>query len=60
MQYKLIENCHMENAVLGKDFNLGATSSFFHAFILMSQMDLHKFQNLSIVSHHHANNGALK
>jgi hypothetical protein len=33
MQYKLVEKCHMENAVLGKDLNLGVTSFFFHAFI---------------------------
>ncbi len=36
MQYKLIENYHMENAVPGKDFNLGATSSLFHAFAQMT------------------------
>ncbi len=29
MQYKLIENCHVENVVLGKNFNLGMTRSFF-------------------------------
>jgi hypothetical protein len=29
MQYKPIENCHMENAVLGKDLNLGVIGSFF-------------------------------
>jgi hypothetical protein len=38
MQYKLIENYHMENVVLGKDINLGTTSSFFHAFTLLNQM----------------------
>jgi hypothetical protein len=32
MHYKPIENCHEENAILGKDFNLGVTNSFFHAF----------------------------
>jgi hypothetical protein len=32
MQYKPIENCHMENTILGKDFNLGMSSSLFHAF----------------------------
>jgi hypothetical protein len=32
MQYKPIENYHMENAVLRKDFNLDAIGSFFHAF----------------------------
>jgi hypothetical protein len=35
MQYKPIENCHMENAILGKDFNLGTTNSFFHVFNLV-------------------------
>jgi hypothetical protein len=35
MQYKPIENYHMENVVLKKDFNLGATSFFFHAFTHM-------------------------
>jgi hypothetical protein len=33
MQYKPIKNCHVENVILGKDFNLGAIDSFFHAFI---------------------------
>jgi hypothetical protein len=32
MQYKPMQNYHMENVVLGKDFNLGVTGSFFHAF----------------------------
>jgi len=32
MQYKPIENYHMENVVLGKDFNLGVIGSFFCAF----------------------------
>jgi hypothetical protein len=32
MQYKPIENYHMENVVLGKDFNLGVISSFFLVF----------------------------
>jgi len=35
MEYKPIENYHVENAILGKDFNLGATSFLFHAFTLM-------------------------
>jgi hypothetical protein len=26
MQYELIENCHVENPILEKDFNLGATT----------------------------------
>jgi hypothetical protein len=34
MQHKPTKNCHVENAILRKDFNLGATSSFFHAFHL--------------------------
>ncbi len=33
MKYKPIENCHMKNVVLGKDFNLGAIGSLFHVFI---------------------------
>jgi hypothetical protein len=32
MQYKPIENYHVGSVVLGKDFNLGMISSFFHAF----------------------------
>jgi hypothetical protein len=35
MQFKPIENYHVENVVLAKDFNLGAIGSFFHAFILV-------------------------
>jgi hypothetical protein len=35
MQYKPIKNFHVENAILGKGFNLGATGFFFHAFTLM-------------------------
>jgi len=31
MQYKPIENCHMKNLIVRKDFNLDATNSFFHA-----------------------------
>jgi hypothetical protein len=26
MQYKLIENCHVENAIFEKDLNLGVTT----------------------------------
>jgi hypothetical protein len=32
MQYKPIENCHVENVVLKKDFNLSVIGSLFHAF----------------------------
>jgi hypothetical protein len=32
MQYKQIENYNVENAVLGKDFNLGVIGSLFHTF----------------------------
>jgi hypothetical protein len=32
MQYKPIKNYHVENAILGKDFNLGMNGSFSHAF----------------------------
>ncbi len=30
-----LKNCHVENVVLGKDFNFGMTSSFFHVFTPM-------------------------
>ncbi len=32
MQYKPIENHHMENEVIGNDFNLGMIDFLFHAF----------------------------
>jgi hypothetical protein len=32
MQYKRIENYHVENAILGKDLNLGVINSLFHTF----------------------------
>jgi hypothetical protein len=35
MQSKPIENYHVENAILAKDFNLGVIGSFFHAFTLV-------------------------
>jgi hypothetical protein len=35
MQYKPIENYHVENAVFRKDFNLSATNSLFHVFTHM-------------------------
>jgi hypothetical protein len=34
MWYKPIENYHMKNVVLGKDFNLSMISYLFHAFTL--------------------------
>jgi hypothetical protein len=34
MHYKPKENFHVKNAILGKNFNFGATNSFFHAFTL--------------------------
>jgi hypothetical protein len=34
MKYKIIKNYHVENEILRKDFNLGATSFFFHVFTL--------------------------
>jgi hypothetical protein len=40
MQYKPIENYHMENAVLGKDFNLGVTNFLFHAFTHLSNLHI--------------------
>jgi hypothetical protein len=39
MKCKLIENYHMENAILGKDFNLGAISFFFHFFTPRGAID---------------------
>jgi hypothetical protein len=41
MHFNLIENFHMENVVLGKDFSLGMIGSFFHAFILMEEWPFH-------------------
>jgi hypothetical protein len=35
MQYKPIWNYHVENAIFGKDLNLGVIGSIFHAFIHM-------------------------
>jgi hypothetical protein len=32
MQYKPIKNYHMENEVIGKDFNLSMNDFLFHAF----------------------------
>jgi hypothetical protein len=46
MQYKSIENCHVENVVLWKDFNLGATGFFFHDFIHMGKFEMGKGSNL--------------
>jgi len=34
MHYKATKNYHVENVVLGKDFNLGVIGLFFHAFTL--------------------------
>ncbi len=44
MQYNPIKNYHMENVVLGKDFNLGTTSSFFHVFTFVPPI-VQQFQN---------------
>jgi hypothetical protein len=33
MHYKPTKNCHEENAILGKDLNLGVTNSVFYVFI---------------------------
>jgi len=51
MQYKPIENCHVENPILGKDFNLGATSSFFHACIHMGKFEMGKGSNQGFSSY---------
>jgi hypothetical protein len=45
MQYKPIKIFHVENAILGKDFNLGVTSSFFHAFIHMGKFEMGQGSN---------------
>jgi hypothetical protein len=37
MQYKPIKICHVENTIIGKDFNLGVTCSFFHVFTHVKQ-----------------------
>jgi hypothetical protein len=46
MQYKSVKKCHVENVVLGKDFNLGTTGSFFHVFtqmhVFIASMDILK------------------
>jgi hypothetical protein len=54
MQYKPIEDCHVENAILRKDFNLGTTSSIFHVFTLMSYV-MYLFMNIYGVTHVHLN-----
>jgi hypothetical protein len=44
MQFKPIENCHMKNTIIEKDFKLGMTSFLFHAFtlhVLLFQNKLH-------------------
>jgi len=45
MQYKLIENCDVKNAILEKekDFNLGATTYCEYSFLSLNYM-LHKIQ----------------
>jgi len=49
MQYKPIENCEMENAILGKDFNLGAISFLFHIFTHVYHI-LPNWLHLTIIS----------
>jgi hypothetical protein len=49
MQYKPIKNYNVENAVLGKDFNLGTTVSFFHAFTLMTTFKIVVFLGNNMV-----------
>jgi hypothetical protein len=51
---KPIKICHVGNAILRKDFNLGTTSSFFHAFTPMSYV-MYLFMNMYGVSHVHLN-----
>jgi len=38
MHHKPIEKYHVKNVVLGKDLNLGSTSSFFHDFTHMQHL----------------------
>jgi len=38
MQYKPIENCDVENAILEKDFNLGATTYHEYSFLSPNYM----------------------
>jgi hypothetical protein len=45
MQYTPIKICHVENAVLGHDFNLGVIGFFFHAFTLVNQVMCLKIYN---------------
>jgi hypothetical protein len=40
MHYTPLENCHVENGILGKDFNLGVIGSFFHAFTPLSRTSI--------------------
>jgi hypothetical protein len=41
MQFKSIENYHVKNVILGKDFNLGMISFLFHAFTFISNVPPH-------------------
>jgi hypothetical protein len=49
MQYKPIKIYNVENAVLGKDFNLGTSGSFFHAFTLMTTFKIVVFWGNNMV-----------
>jgi len=46
MQYKPIKIWHVENAILGWDFNPGVIGFFFHAFTLMDQVICSKIYNV--------------
>jgi hypothetical protein len=48
MQYKPIENYHVENVVLRKDFNIGTIGSFFHAFTQLTTNFKTKFIRLKL------------
>jgi hypothetical protein len=44
MQFEPIENCHVKNTIIEKDFKLGMTGFLFHAFtlyVLLFQNKLH-------------------
>jgi hypothetical protein len=51
MHYKPIENYHVENVILGKDFNLGTIGSF---FMLSPTQKLYGYSHLFNLTLYHA------
>jgi hypothetical protein len=49
MWYKPIKNCHVKNAILGKDLNLGAIGSFIHAFTPHASIEKKKKEKKRII-----------